>query len=59
MKAVTELAHLEGAKILWDLSHSVGAVPIYLKNANVQNIDLCIRASPRFSHANATSRRVI
>jgi kynureninase len=35
MKAVTELAHMEGAKILWDLSHSVGAVPIYLKNANV------------------------
>jgi len=31
----------------------------YLKNANVQNIDLCIRASPRFSRANATSRRAI
>lgn len=35
MKAVTELAHMEGALVLWDLSHSVGAVPIYLRNANV------------------------
>jgi len=35
MKAVTELAHMEGAMIIWDLSHSVGAVPVYLRNANV------------------------
>jgi kynureninase len=35
MKAVTELAHMEGALILWDLSHSVGSVPLYLRNANV------------------------
>jgi len=35
MKAVTELAHMEGALVIWDLSHSVGAVPLYLRNANV------------------------
>jgi kynureninase len=28
--AVTELAHQQGALVLWDLSHSVGAVPIEL-----------------------------
>lgn len=34
MERVTELAHLHGALVLWDLSHSVGAVPISLKSAN-------------------------
>ena len=30
MDAVTELAHRKGALVLWDLCHSVGAVPIAL-----------------------------
>ena len=30
MENVTELAHMHGALILWDLSHSVGAVPLSL-----------------------------
>jgi len=35
IERVTELTHLHGALVLWDLSHSVGAVPISLKSANV------------------------
>ncbi|MFH0757229.1 MAG: kynureninase [Bacteroidota bacterium] len=34
MEKVTELAHMHGALVLWDLSHSVGAVPVSLKRAN-------------------------
>ncbi len=34
MGRVTELAHLHGAPVLWDLSHSVGSVPVSLKNAH-------------------------
>jgi kynureninase len=34
MEKVTELAHMHGALMLWDLSHSVGAVPVSLKKAN-------------------------
>ncbi len=34
MAAVTELAHRKGALVLWDLSHSVGAVPIELDACN-------------------------
>ena len=30
MAAITELAHRQGALVLWDLSHSVGALPISL-----------------------------
>jgi kynureninase len=30
MEAITELAHRRGALVLWDLSHSAGAVPIEL-----------------------------
>jgi len=32
MHRITELAHAKGALVLWDLSHSVGSVPIYLDN---------------------------
>ncbi|MCA9944283.1 MAG: kynureninase [Anaerolineales bacterium] len=33
--AVTQLAHNAGALMLWDMSHSVGAVPANLRAANV------------------------
>ena len=35
MAHITELAHRNGALVLWDLSHSVGAVPIELDKSNV------------------------
>ena len=34
MAAVTELAHRRGALVVWDLSHSVGALPIALDACN-------------------------
>lgn len=34
MKRVTSLAHEYGALILWDLSHSVGSVPVELNSCN-------------------------
>ena len=35
MEHVTELAHRKGALVLWDLSHSAGAVPIELDRCDV------------------------
>jgi kynureninase len=35
MSEVTQMAHDAGALVLWDLSHSTGAVPVNLKEANV------------------------
>ncbi len=35
MAAVTEMAHRQGALVLWDLSHSVGALPIELDRCGV------------------------
>lgn len=35
MAAITEIAHRCGALVLWDLSHSVGAVPVTLDACNV------------------------
>ena len=34
MHRITELAHRAGALVLWDLSHSVGSVPIHLDDCN-------------------------
>lgn len=35
MKRLTEAAHRVGALVLWDLSHSVGAMPIFLNECGV------------------------
>jgi kynureninase len=35
MRAITESVHRAGALMLWDLSHSVGAMPLDLRAANV------------------------
>jgi kynureninase len=34
MQRITDLAHKKGALVLWDLSHSVGSVPVYLDDCN-------------------------
>jgi kynureninase len=34
MRRITELAHAKGAHVLWDLSHSVGSVPVRLDDCN-------------------------
>jgi kynureninase len=34
MQRITELAHKKGALVLWDLSHSVGSVPVHLDACN-------------------------
>ena len=34
MQHITELAHSKGALVLWDLSHSVGSVPVELDRCN-------------------------
>ena len=34
MKRITDLAHKKGALVLWDLSHSVGSVPVHLDDCN-------------------------
>lgn len=45
MQHITELAHNKGALVLWDLSHSVGAVPIELDKCNV---DLAIGCTYKY-----------
>lgn len=34
MRRITDLAHAKGALVLWDLSHSVGSVPVRLDDCN-------------------------
>jgi kynureninase len=45
MRRITELAHNKGALVLWDLSHSVGAVPIALDDCNA---DLAIGCTYKY-----------
>ncbi|MCB0153359.1 MAG: aminotransferase class V-fold PLP-dependent enzyme, partial [Anaerolineae bacterium] len=45
MAQVTEMAHRSGALMLWDLSHSVGAVPVDLNGCNV---DLAIGCTYKY-----------
>ena len=45
MRRITELAHAKGALVLWDLSHSVGALPIDLDDCNV---DLAIGCTYKY-----------
>jgi kynureninase len=45
MKRITELAHRKGALVLWDLSHSVGSVPIQLDECNA---DLAIGCTYKY-----------
>ena len=45
MRRITDLAHARGALVLWDLSHSVGALPIYLDACNA---DLAIGCTYKY-----------
>jgi len=45
LEKVTELAHMHGAPVLWDLSHSVGAVPV---NLNKANADLAVGCTYKY-----------
>jgi kynureninase len=45
MQRITELAHAKGALVLWDLSHSVGSVPVSLDACNA---DLAIGCTYKY-----------
>ena len=45
MQRITELAHAKGALVLWDLSHSVGAIPVRLDDCNA---DLAIGCTYKY-----------
>jgi len=48
MALITEIAHQSGALIMWDLSHSVGAVPIHLDDCDV---DLAVGCTYKYLNA--------
>ena len=45
MTSITEMAHRAGALVLWDLSHSIGAMPIAL---NACNVDLAVGCTYKY-----------
>ncbi|HEX6387449.1 MAG TPA: kynureninase [Anaerolineae bacterium] len=45
MATITEMAHRSGAMILWDLSHSVGSLPVALSTAHA---DLAVGCSYKY-----------
>ena len=45
MRRITDLAHAQGALVLWDLSHSVGAIPIEL---DTYHVDLAIGCTYKY-----------
>jgi kynureninase len=45
MQRITDLAHRKGALVLWDLSHSVGSVPVRLDDCNA---DLAIGCTYKY-----------
>ncbi|HSG41628.1 MAG TPA: kynureninase [Anaerolineales bacterium] len=45
MQRITDLAHKAGALVLWDLSHSVGSVPVQLDDCNA---DLAIGCTYKY-----------